>query len=148
MDDGIPEQHEGILRADGYAAAVALLRSYSIDLLGTLEVINQQAPLYADRHDPGDPNREQLTKMITDLANKTSRLGTAADKIMSIIFVGDPNEAATTICTQREQSSTDDRHPGSGDPVKARSDSSMGDPGDRHVDPRDTLPRDSNGEDK
>ena len=96
---------------DGFAAAVSLLRAHSVELLGSLEVIAQQAPLFDAKYDVGNIKREQLIKLMTDLANKTSKLSSQADKVMSIIFVGGEDETPSDLSEngQDNESNTDSK---------------------------------------
>jgi hypothetical protein len=71
---------------DGFEAVTRLLEAKATDLLGTMAVISQQAPLFRSKWKSTDPHRVQMTKLLTELAAKTDKLASLADKSMQLIF--------------------------------------------------------------
>ena len=99
--------HEGNHTQDGFEATVSALRAQSIELIGTLEVINQQASLFKAEYEPGDSKRVIMIKLLAELTAKVSKLDSAASKIMNIIFIGDSNDNTSHLQSPTEQPSTD-----------------------------------------
>jgi hypothetical protein len=93
---------------DGFLSAVETFRSQAIELIGTMEIISQQAPLFAREHDPSDPKRQAVSKLLIELANKVSKLDTFASKTMHYVWIGETNETKNHIsCTHSESDQSD-----------------------------------------
>ena len=88
---------------DGLEVIIAAFKTQAIELIGTMEVISQQAPLFIAEHSPGDTKRTAICKMVVELTSKVSKLDTLASKTMNLIFVGDPNETENSLPSTSEQ---------------------------------------------
>jgi hypothetical protein len=90
---------------DGLEVIIEAFKTQAVELIGTMEVISQQAPLFIASHEPGDTKRTAICKMVVELTSKVSKLDTLASKTMNMIFVGDPNETESNIpCTSEQPS--------------------------------------------
>ena len=92
---------------DGFEDAVKTLRIQSIELIGTLEIISQQAPMFQDKFNPDDSKRTAAIQLTIELTNKVTKLDAFARKLMDIVFIGDPNETKNRLPSANQQSSTE-----------------------------------------
>lgn len=95
--------------SDGFLESIAAFRTQSIELIGTLEVISQQADLFEQSNETGSAKRQLVTKMIVELTSKVSKLDTLASKTMNIVFIGDPNATENNLPHEDSESSTNNQ---------------------------------------
>ena len=92
---------------DGFEAVTKLLEAKAVDLLGSMTIISQQAPLFGQKWKSTDPHRVQITKLLTELAAKTDKLASMADKTVQLIFIKEIEHATeNTLQPIEEQPDT------------------------------------------
>ena len=82
---------------DGFKELSVVLEARAVDFLGTLSVIAQQAPLFEQKWKSTDPKRVQMNKLMTELISKVDKTNSLADKVMTLIYTGDPNATANYL---------------------------------------------------